>query len=167
MNSKKLFIYHLLMNFIPATRLFKLKTFLLKWCGAKIGNNVRIVSSAKFYVSGSLAVGNNTWIGHEVLVMGGNVPIKIGNDCDIAPRVSIISGTHKVNSILDEKIAGESYSLPIEIGDGCWICANATVLGGSKIGSKSLIGPNVVVKGIVEHNHGLFLGTENIIKVLK
>ena len=105
MNSKKLFLYHLLMLFIPATKLFNLKSTLLRWCGADIGKNVRIVSSAKFYLNGKLIVGDNTWIGHEVLIVGGNAPIKIGKDCDIAPRVTIASGTHKINNYISNKVA--------------------------------------------------------------
>ena len=156
MNSKRLFIYHLIMNFIPATRLFKFKAMLLRWCGATIGANVRVTSSVKFYTSGSLEIGDNTWLGHEVLITGGNALISIGKNCDIAPRVSIISGTHKINKTHDIKIAGEGYSLPIKIGDGCWLCANSLVLGGSLVDSKSIITPNAVVRE--KYNGSLIIG---------
>lgn len=146
MNAKKIFFYHFLMNFIPATKLFKLKSYLLRWCGAIVGENVRIVSSAKFYTTGSLIIGSNTWIGHEVLIVGGSESISIGNDCDIAPRVTIVSGTHKVNSTESIKIAGQGYSLPIVIGNGCWICINATILGGCIISDLSIVAPSSVLK---------------------
>lgn len=146
MNSKKLFIYGLITFFLPATKFFGLKSKLLRWCGAEIGENVRIVSSARFQIGGKLIIGNNTWIGHEVLIVGGNSRIEIGNDCDIAPRVTIITGSHKVNSKNDIKVAGEGYSKDIYIGNGCWICTNVTILGGTKIGCMSLIGANTLVK---------------------
>lgn len=150
MNAKKIFFYHFLMNFIPATKLFKLKSYLLRWCGAIVGENVRIVSSAKFYTSGSLQIGDNTWLGHEVLISGGSANISIGMNCDIAPRVSIISGTHKINRIGEKKIAGEGYSKSIVIGDGCWLCANSLVLGGAKIGKNCILKPNCSVSASIE-----------------
>lgn len=150
MNSKKIFIYHLVMLFIPATKLFKFKAFLLRWCGAKVGLNVRIVSSAKFYVSGELSIGDNTWIGHEVLIVGGNSKVSIGNNCDIAPRVLIATGSHKVNKITDSKIAGKGYSKDIIIGNGCWICAGANILGGTTIGEKSIVAAGGVCRGTLK-----------------
>ena len=84
---------------MPATRFFKVKRGLLRWAGATIGSNVRIVSSAKFYLTGQLIIGDNTWIGHEVLVVGGDAPVCIGKNVDIAPRVNIITGGHQPNGI--------------------------------------------------------------------
>lgn len=156
MNSKKLFIYHLVMLFIPATKLFKFKAFLLRWCGAKVGSNVRIVSSAKFYLSGELSIGDNTWIGHEVMIVGGQAPVIIGKDCDIAPRVMLVTGSHKINDLTSCKIAGEGYSLPIEICNGCWLCVNVTIIGGSKIGDKVLVGANNLIKSHLKNNSKVY-----------
>lgn len=156
MNSKKLFIYHLVMLFIPATKLFKFKASLLRWCGAKVGSNVRIVSSAKFYLSGELSIGDNTWIGHEVMIVGGQAPVIIGKDCDIAPRVMLVTGSHKINDLTSCKIAGEGYSLPIEIGNGCWLCVNVTIIGGSKIGDKVLVGANTLIKSHLKNNSKVY-----------
>lgn len=168
MNSKKLFIYHLITKFIPATRCFYLKSILLRWCGAKIGENVRIASSATFLTTGELTIGNNTWIGHDVLVLGGTAPIIIGANCDIAPRVALISGTHKINSMPNEQVAGPGYSLPIKIEDGCWLCANALVLGGAKISKRTIVAPNSVVKNQYQKDGVLIGGTPaKIIKVLE
>lgn len=150
MNSKKIFLYNLIVLFLPATRFFNLKNMMLRWCGAKVGKNVRIVSSARFYVSGELIIGENTWIGHDVLIVGGNARIEIGKNCDIAPRVNIISGTHKINKKTDSKVAGEGFSKNIFIGNGCWICTNVTILGGATIGNMSVIGANTLIKSNVE-----------------
>lgn len=145
MNTSKLFFYHILMSFMPPTRFFGLKRFLLRWCGAKVGENVRIVSSAKFNISGSLSIGSGTWIGHEVLIIGGEAEVNIGTDCDFAPRVTLVTGTHVVN-ISGPKAAGQGYSLPISIGDGSWICAGATLLGGTKLGKCCVVAAGAVVK---------------------
>ena len=64
-----------------------------------------------------------------------------------APRTCIVTGSHKINLITENKIAGEGYNLPIHIGNGCWICIGATILGGSDIGDCSIVAAGSIVKG--------------------
>lgn len=116
------------------------------WSGAEVGVHVRVVSSVRFQLCGDLRIGANTWIGHQTLIVGGGAEVKIGEQCDIAPRVLIVTGTHLVN-YQNSKAAGEGYSLPICISNGCWIGANATILGGTEIGECSIVAAGSVVKG--------------------
>lgn len=136
----------LLVRIFPSTRCFWLKRGLLRLAGLEIGENVRIVSSVRFLNGGKVSIGENTWLGHEVMLVGGQAGIVIGRDCDIAPRVTFLTGTHAV-LLQKEKAAGPGYSLPITVHDGCWICAGATVLAGSEIGSCSIVAAGSVVKG--------------------
>jgi acetyltransferase-like isoleucine patch superfamily enzyme len=131
---------------MPATRLFGLKRWLLSYAGVQVGNGARWASSVNFMTSGSLSIGSDTWIGHEVLVVGGDATVQIGANCDIAPRVTIATGTHQIEPV-GVRVAGRGYSLPIAIGDGCWICTGATILGGSTIGAHSIVAAGAVVKG--------------------
>jgi len=131
---------------LPATRFFGLKRWLLRVAGARVGDGVRCASSARFQLTGELSIGSETWIGHDVLVVGGGSPVSIGRNCDIAPRVTLATGSHQIDP-LGARVAGEGYSLPIVIGDGCWICAGATILGGTIIGSHSIVAAGAVVKG--------------------
>ena len=133
MNPIRLFVLHLLMVFMPPTRCFALKRTLLRWAGAQVGTNVRIVSSARFYLTGSLVIGNDTWIGHEVLVVGGDAAVAIGSKVDIAPRVSLITGSHELFTS-EDRAAGKGYSLPIIIEDGAWLGASSTILAGVTVG---------------------------------
>lgn len=158
MVSWKLNLYHLVVVFIPETRLFWLKRKLLIWCGAKIGKNTKIVSSAKFYFNGTLTIGDNTWIGHQVLFVGGRTNISIGSNCDIAPRVIFSAGTHDIQSPENnKKIAGKGLSLPIKIGDGCWVCTGVTILGGAELDDKSLVAAQTLLLGKI-YNSGLYMG---------
>jgi acetyltransferase-like isoleucine patch superfamily enzyme len=143
----RMFLYTRIAFFIPLTRFFGLKRSLLRWTGVVVAKNVRCVSSAVFYLSGRLTIGCDTWIGHEVLIVGGDASVTIGANCDIAPRVSFITGTHRINPE-GPHVAGEGYSLPISIGNGSWICAGATILGGTTIGERSVVAAGAVVKGI-------------------
>lgn len=96
MQAIGLYAFSLVSKLLPATRLFGLKRWLLRLAGAKVGNNVRCASSARFQLTGPLQIGADTWIGHEVLVVGGDAPVEIGACCDIAPRVLIATGTHQI-----------------------------------------------------------------------
>lgn len=146
LRPQRLFLVGFIFPIIPSTRLFGLKRALLRWCGAELGDNVRISSSAQFQTNGPLQIGAGTWIGHQVLITGGNAPIVIGADVDIAPRVLIVSGSHRPEPGM-RKAAGEGISQPVRIGDGAWIGAGATILGGAQIGESSIVAAGALVRG--------------------
>lgn len=139
------------MRLLPLSRCFSLKRGLLRWAGATVGKDVRCVSSALFALNGPLSIGSDTWIGHDVLVTGGNARIDIGTKCDIAPRVTFVTGTHEID-VYGERVAGRGYSLPISVGRGCWIGTGATILGGTVIGECSVVAAGAVVRGTFPSN---------------
>lgn len=149
MKPARLHLVHAIFSLLPSTRLFGLKCFLLRWAGAAVGSNVRVVSSARFYLTGDLKIGDGTWIGHEALIVGGDAEVVIGMNVDIGPRVTIATGTHELFTI-PGRAAGRGYSLPISIEDGVWIGVGATVLGSAIVGRSSMIGAGSLVRGNVE-----------------
>jgi maltose O-acetyltransferase len=124
---------------------------LYRWCGATVGSNVRIVSSARFYLNGKLAIGDNTWVGHEVLIIGGAADVSIGDNCDIGPRVSLVTGSHRFGAV-EGGAAGDGYSEPISLEDGVWLGASVTVLGGVTIGAGSMVAAGALVREDVSTN---------------
>lgn len=146
MNSFILYLMSILCGVLPATRCFGLKRWMLRLAGAQVGRDVRCVSSARFLLNGPLQVGAGTWIGHDVLIVGGNAPVQIGVNCDIAPRVTLVTGTHRIDPA-GSRVAGDGCSLPIKIGQGSWICTGSTILGGTTIGPNSVVAAGAVVKG--------------------
>jgi len=66
--------------------------------------------------------------------------IKFGNNVRIGPGVCIVSANH---DLYDFDIA--TKDVPIEIGDNCWIGANAVVLPGVKLGNHVIVGAGSVV----------------------
>lgn len=145
MNTFLLYFVGGLIHCLPSTKFFRLKRQLYRLAGAKIGDNVRIASSVKIMGNGDLTIGDNTWLGHEVIICCTN-KISIGKDCDIAPKVYIGNGTHDIASD-GKKAAGVGKSLPISIGDGCWVCVNSTILPMTQIGDCCIIAAGSVVKG--------------------
>ena len=146
MNSFRLFIANKLMRLLPPSRGFALKRALLRFAGAQIGSNVRIVSSAEFYCSGVLSIGDNSWIGHQCLIAGGEAEIRIGKNVNIAPRVTLVNGSHKID-FEGPMAAGEGYSAPIIVADGAWLGAASTILGGTHVGENAVVAAGAVAKG--------------------
>ena len=138
----KYYIINLIIFFLPVSRCFALKRFLLRVCGATIGTNVRVM---RIRVQGvQLIVGNNTFIGDDSMIMGTeNTKVIIGKNCDISSRVNIITGTHHIGTI--EQAAGEGYGKDIIIEDGVWIGFGAIILPGVKVGKGSIIAAGSVV----------------------
>jgi acetyltransferase-like isoleucine patch superfamily enzyme len=149
MKSGRLFIVHFCMALMPSTRCFSIKCKLLRWAGAVVGSNVRIVSSSRFYLAGRLVIGDDTWIGHEVLIVGGDADVVIGSRVDIAPRVTLVTGSHELFTIKG-RAAGNGYSSPITIRDGAWIGASSTILGGVVVGSCGVVAAGALVKSDVK-----------------
>lgn len=135
------YIVNLILLFLPGSKLFGLKRFLLRITGAKVGTNVRIMN---IRIQGvNLIIGDNTFIGDSCNIVGGQSTIVIGKNCDISSCVNIVSGTHKVGSI--ERAAGEGYSEDIVIEDGVWVGFGVTILHGVTIGKGSIVAAGAVV----------------------
>lgn len=149
MNPTRLFCLHLLMVFMPPTRLFAVKRTLLRWAGASVGINVKVFSSARFYLTGRLVIGDDTWIGHELLVIGGDADVVIGARVDIGPRVTLVTGSHELFT-LNARAAGKGYSLPISIEDGAWLGGSSTILGGVTVGKCAVVAAGALVNADVQ-----------------
>ena len=143
MNTRRAIIVRAIIHFLPETCCFSLKRALWRWAGVKIGNNVRICSSAFILGAGELEIGDDTWIGHQVFIETGS-RVTIGANVDIAPRVYIGTGSHKIDAT-GAHTAGDGTSKPIVIEDGVWLGANVTILPGVTVGRKALVGAGAVV----------------------
>lgn len=143
------YIVQFLFSTLPDTRFYRLKAFLLRLRGFQIGKNVRVVSSVKIKLK-SLSVGDNSFIGHETLIAGGDALVQIGQNVDVAPRCVIVTGTHEIGDSTHR--AGEGKSQSIIIGDGTWIGAHSTILGGVCIGHGCVIAAGSLVHENIDHN---------------
>ncbi len=144
MKPKLLYVINHLTSIFPPTILFRLKSGLYRLSGVKIASSARITSSCNIWGVGDVIIGKDTFIGHDTIIITADTSIKIGNNVDISSRVNIINGTHKVD-VNGWHTAGEGYGKTIIIEDGVWIGAGATIIGGAKIGKKSVIAAGSVV----------------------
>lgn len=162
MNSIITHFNNLIIPLLPETRCFGLKRAMWRLAGAKVGKGVRISSSARIVCSGQLEIGDNTWIGSQVLLAPAS-KITIGKNCDIAPRVYIGNGTHEISPDAD-RIAGKDVALDVSIGDGCWLCANSSILPGVCIGNKCVVAAGAVVTKSFSEDKVLIAGIPAEIK---
>lgn len=148
MKSLRRYLINHLTAALPPTRLYGLKARLWRWAGIETASNSRIVSSVRFWTSGPVKIGSDTFIGHGVSIIGGDASVTIGNRCDIGPCVLIVTGSHFDGGAI--RAAGDGLSIPISIQDGVWIGANCTVLGGVEIGRGAILAAGSLVNKSVE-----------------
>ncbi len=141
------FVIMIIFTLIPNSRLFVFKNFLLNLVGHQISLSARINSSVKIYGHGILKIGHDTWVGPNVSIYLNDTYVEIGDNCDIAPSVNIVTGTHKINNDINIfRIAGDGYSEPIKIGSGSWVCFGALILHGSVVPARTIVKPYEVVR---------------------
>lgn len=137
------YVANVLTGLLPPTRLYRLKARIWRAASVDVSRDARLVSSVRIWTSGPVSIGADTFLGHEVMIVGGDAPVRIGAKCDIAPRVLFVTGTHHDGG--EERAAGEGYSLPITIEDGVWIGASSTLIGGVRVHAGALIGAGSLV----------------------
>ncbi len=113
---------------------FEKKRKLLNAIGYKIGEGTKIVGPVEWHAD--VTIGKNCWIGTHFRVHG-NGAVEIGDNCDVAPEVALLTGGHAIGD--DSRRAGEGESYRITIGSGTWIGARSTVLGNTSVGKGCVI----------------------------
>lgn len=81
---------------------------------------------------------------------GDGVEIDVGSNVFFGMGATLCCVGHEIGP--QEKRAGEQKYEPIRIGDGCWIGANSTILGGVTIGAGSVAAAGAVVVRDIEEN---------------
>ena len=145
MKPSRLWLYKLMTGWLPETRCFGFKAALLRWCGAKIGNNVRICSSVVFSGDGMLEIGDDVWIGAgSRIVPVGDGKITIESHCDLGPEVMVLTGSHAIDPD-GPHIGGKGTGESVFVGCGCWLGARSTLLPGVSLPPKTVVAAGAVV----------------------
>lgn len=144
------------------TCFFPIKAKLLRCIGYRIGENTKIVGP--IVSNGILEIGNNCWIGTNLIIRG-NGSVILGNNIDVGPDVTFLTGTHRIGN--ESRRAGLGYNCSIIVGDGCWIGAKSTFVNNIVVGKSSVIAACACVCKDV--SNGVVVGgvPAKILKVLK
>jgi putative colanic acid biosynthesis acetyltransferase WcaF len=126
-----------LFRFSPRV-LFGWRNFLLRLFGARIGQQVHIYSTAVIYFPWNLEIGDWSAIGEGALLYNLG-PVTIGSRVTVSQRAHLCAGTHN-----HKDPSMPLLKLPIAVDDQAWICADAFVGPGTRIGEGAIVGARAV-----------------------
>lgn len=97
--------------------------------------------------NGRLLIGNNFFATRNLNIYCAEL-VDIGDDVLIGSYVLITDMAHGMDADLPGSYQTQTpESIPVKIGDGTWIGDKASILPGTKIGKRCIVGANSVVKG--------------------
>jgi len=149
--SARLYAVNLISGLLPQSRAFVLRRSLYRAAGVNLSPNVRL-NGGVIIQNPNVRIGEGTWIGRRTeFAATSRSLISIGSSCDISQDVLFITGSHDIGD--SERRAGASdRSLPIEVGNGSWIGARVTMLGGSSIGKGVIVAASSLVRDVFPDN---------------
>ena len=136
-NKKRIFKYN---NMAPGDTTGKDK--LIKEILGKTGNTVCIESPFHCDYGYNIEVGENFFANYNLVILD-VAKVKIGDNAQIAPNVSIYTAGHPIHP--DSRNSGYEYGIDITIGDNVWIGGNTCIMPGVTIGNNVVIGGGSVV----------------------
>lgn len=114
---------------------------LLRRTLAHVGEGV--VVRAPFYCEyGAISIGDRTYVNVEAVMLD-VAPIEIGEACQIATRVQLLTATHPIDP--DARRLGWECGKPITLADNVWLGAGVIVCPGVIIGEDTVVGAGAVV----------------------
>ncbi len=87
-------------------------------------------------------IGAGTFVNYDCVLLD-VAPITIGESCQIATRVQLLTATHPIDPVV--RRAGWESGAPIELGDNVWLGGGAIVLPGVTIGADTVVGAGAIV----------------------
>jgi maltose O-acetyltransferase len=140
-----------LVNLLPSSRCFILKTALLNSVGHKIHITAKICTPIHIYGRGAISIGRHTWIspGARFYTQPQGF-IVIRNYCDIGHECVFIPGSHLIS--IHFRRAGDATCKSIRINSGSWIGACSILFGGASIGYSSVVGTRSTVLSTLSSN---------------
>lgn len=120
------------------------RIFILRIYGAKIGKGCKISATAKIWAPWKLTMGDFVCIADDVDCYSVD-NIRIGNKVTISQRSFLCTASHNIKSL-----TRPMESKPIIIGNHAWVCAEAYIGPGVKLGDGSVIAARAVVSKDVE-----------------
>jgi putative colanic acid biosynthesis acetyltransferase WcaF len=116
-----------------------LRIALLRAFGAKVGERVVIRSRVNITFPWRLTLGDDIWIGEEVLLLT-LAPIVIESDVCLSQRAFLCTGSHSFR-----KDTFDLVTRPITIRRGTWIASASFIAPGVEIGAGSVVSAGAVV----------------------
>ena len=124
----------------------------------ELNENVTLQGPITFHYGRNTKIGKNTFINFNFTCQD-DAEVVIGENCDFGPNVTIVTPMHPLlpnerrRLMCPDGVARRlCYAEPVKIGNGCWICANVTILPGVTIGDGCVVGAGSVVSKSIPAN---------------
>lgn len=125
---------------------------LLRFCGAKIGKNSSIHPNVMLLRPQNISIGNNSNIGSNSEIFNYS-EIEIGNNVDIGTQFYINTSNHIIDDP-DKPLAYQgTITKKIIIGSDVWIGAKVTILSGTEIQNRVVIGAGSLVNSKLQSGY--------------
>ena len=89
-----------------------------------------------------ISIGAGTFVNYDCVMLD-VAPIRIGESCQIATKVQLLTATHPVDP--EPRRLGWESAEPITLGDNVWLGGGAIVCPGVTIGADTVVGAGSVV----------------------
>lgn len=115
----------------------------------QVGDGVSLGKRGWFYLplnnrQARIEIGSRTAIGNDFVITA-NDSIKIGCDCLLSYRVTVMDHAHATGWDVKPVSSGLTAGQPVEIGDRCFIGCNTVIMPGVRLGANCVVGANSVV----------------------
>ncbi len=124
----------------------------------ELNENVVLQGPITFHYGIHTKIGKNTFINFNFTCQDDG-EVVIGENCDFGPNVTVTTPIHPMLADERKKLMCPDgvarrlcYTKPVRVGNGCWICANVTILPGVTIGDGCVIGAGSVVTRSIPDN---------------
>jgi maltose O-acetyltransferase len=107
-----------------------------------MGEDVSIIPPLHVDYGFNIHIGARTFVNFDAVMLD-VASITIGADCQLAPRVQLLTATHPVEAAARATL--QEWGEPIVLEDGVWLGGGVIVLPGVTIGAGTVVGAGAVV----------------------
>ncbi len=115
---------------------------LLRELLGRVGEGVIVRPPFRCDYGTQIAIGARTFVNFDCVMLD-VARIEIGESCQIASRVQLLTATHPIDP--GPRRAGWECARPITVGDNVWLGGGAIVCPGVRIGDDTVVGAGAVV----------------------
>jgi maltose O-acetyltransferase len=115
---------------------------LIKKLFGKIGKYFWVEPTFKCDYGFNISVGENFYANFDCIFLDIE-KITIGDNCFVAPQVSIYTATHPLDAI--ERVNSRAFGKPVTIGNNCWLGGRAIINPGVVLGNNVVVASGSVV----------------------